>query len=61
MFGKEIHECTPIYMGHVAMSGEGISMRLMGLQVGELFANGSNHLYIEPCADIMSEHRDILS
>ena len=21
--------------------------------MGELFANGSNHLYIEPCADIM--------
>ena len=25
--------------------------------MGELFANGSNHLYIEPCADIMGEHR----
>ena len=33
----------------------------LGIQVGELFANGSNHLYIEPCADIMGEHRDILS
>ena len=30
MFGKEIHECTPIFMGHVDMSGEGISMRLIG-------------------------------
>ena len=29
--------------------------------MGELFANGSNHLYIEPYADIMGEHRDILS
>ena len=27
MFGKEIHECTPIFMGHVDTSGEGISMR----------------------------------
>ena len=25
MFGKEIHECTPIFMGHVDMGGEGIS------------------------------------
>ena len=30
MFGKEIHECTPIFMGHVDMSGGGISMRLIG-------------------------------
>ena len=30
MFGKEIHECTPIFMGHVDMSGEGISMRPIG-------------------------------
>ena len=30
MFGKEIHECTPIFMEHVDMSGEGISMRLIG-------------------------------
>ena len=30
MFGKEIHECTPIFMGHVDMSGEGISMRSIG-------------------------------
>ena len=30
MFGKEIHECTPIFMGYVDMSGEGISMRLIG-------------------------------
>ena len=30
MFGKEIHECTPIFMGHVDMGGEGISMRLIG-------------------------------
>ena len=30
MFGKEIHECTPIFMGHVDMSGEGISRRLIG-------------------------------
>ena len=30
MFGKEIHECTPIFMGHVDKSGEGISMRLIG-------------------------------
>ena len=27
MFGKEIHECTPIFIGHVDISGEGISMR----------------------------------
>ena len=27
MFGKEIHECTPIFMGHVDMGGEGISVR----------------------------------
>ena len=27
MFGKEIHECTPIFMGHVDMGGESISMR----------------------------------
>ena len=30
MFGKEIHECTPIFMGHVDMSGKGISMRPIG-------------------------------
>ena len=30
MFGKEIHQCTPIFMGHVDMSGEGISMRPIG-------------------------------
>ena len=30
MFGKEIHECTPIFMGHVDMGGEGISMRPIG-------------------------------
>ena len=30
MFGKDIHECTPIFMGHVDMSGEGISMRPIG-------------------------------
>ena len=30
MFGKEIHECTPIFMGHVDMGDEGISMRLIG-------------------------------
>ena len=30
MFGKEIHECTPIFMGHVDMSGEGISMCPIG-------------------------------
>ena len=30
MFGKEIHECTPIFIGHVDMSGEGISMRPIG-------------------------------
>ena len=30
MFGKEIHECTPIFMGHAVMSGEGISMLLIG-------------------------------
>ena len=30
MFGKEIHECTPIFMEHVDMSGEGISMRPIG-------------------------------
>ena len=30
VFDKEIHECTPIFMGHVDMSGEGISMRLIG-------------------------------
>ena len=61
MFGKEIHECTLIFLGHVDMSGEGISMRPIGDQMGELFASSSNHLYIEPCADIMGEHRDILS
>ena len=27
MFSKEIHGCTPIFMGHVDMSGEGISKR----------------------------------
>ena len=30
MFGKEIHECNPIFMGHVDMGGEGISMRPIG-------------------------------
>ena len=30
MFDKEINECTPIFMGHGDMSGEGISMRLIG-------------------------------
>ena len=30
MFSKEIHGCTPIFMGHVKMTGEGISMRLIG-------------------------------
>ena len=30
MFGKEIHECTPIFMGHVDRTGEGISMRPIG-------------------------------
>ena len=30
MFGKEIHECTPIFLGHVDMSGEGISVRPIG-------------------------------
>ena len=47
MFDKEIHGCTPIFMGHVDIIGEGISMRPIGIQVGELFANGSNHLCIE--------------
>ena len=37
MFGKEIHECTPIFMGHVDMSGEGISMRPIGDPSGEIF------------------------
>ena len=27
MFGKEINECTPIFMGHVDMSGERIPRR----------------------------------
>ena len=30
MFGKEIHECTPIFMGNVDMGGKGISMRPIG-------------------------------
>ena len=30
MFGKEIHECSPLFMGHVDTSGESISMRLIG-------------------------------
>ena len=30
MFDKEIHGCTPIFMGHVDIGGEGISMRLIG-------------------------------
>ena len=30
MLGKESHECTPIFMGHVVMGGEGISMRPIG-------------------------------
>ena len=30
MFDKEIHGCTPIFMGHVDISGEGISMRPIG-------------------------------
>ena len=30
MFDKESHECTPIFMGHVDMTGEGISMRPIG-------------------------------
>ena len=30
MFDKEIHGCTPIFIGHVDISGEGISMRLIG-------------------------------
>ena len=38
MFGKEIHECTPIFMGQVDMNGEGISMRLIGDPSG-----GMNH------------------
>ena len=29
MFDKEIHGCTPIFMGHVDISGKGISMRLI--------------------------------
>ena len=36
MFGKEIHECTRIFMGHVGTSGEGISMRLIGDPSGEI-------------------------
>ena len=48
MFDKEIHGCTPIFMGHVDISGEGGSpCARLGIQVGELFANGSNHLCIE--------------
>ena len=27
MFDEEIHGCNPIFMGHVDISGEGISMR----------------------------------
>ena len=30
MFDKEIHGCTPIFMGHVDIIGEGISMRPIG-------------------------------
>ena len=30
MLGKKIYECTPIFMGHVDTSGEGISMRPIG-------------------------------
>ena len=30
MHGKEIHEYTPIFMGHVDMGSEGISMRPIG-------------------------------
>ena len=33
MFGKEIHECTPIFMGHVDMGGEGICMRMIGVPI----------------------------
>ena len=36
MFGKEIHECTPIFMGQVDMGGEGISMRQIGDPSGEI-------------------------
>ena len=45
MLDNEIHGCTPIFMGHVDISGE---CTRLGIQVGELFANGSNHLCIEP-------------
>ena len=41
MFGKEIHECTPIFMGQVSPCAR------LGIQVGELFANGSNHVCID--------------
>ena len=47
MFDKEIHGCTPIFMGHVDISGDVSPCARLGIQVGELFANGSNHLCIE--------------
>ena len=40
MFGKEMHECTLIFMGHVDMSGEGISMRLIGDPSGGIVRKG---------------------
>ena len=36
MFDKEIHGCTPIFMGHVDISGEGISMRPIGDPSGRI-------------------------
>ena len=43
MFGKEIHECTPIFMGHVDMGGEGISMRPIGDPSGDPIICVLNH------------------
>ena len=46
MFDKEIHGCTPIFMGHVVANVSPCAR--LGIQVGELFAYASNHLCIEP-------------
>ena len=39
MVDKEIHWCTPIFMGHVDISGEGISMRPIGDPSGGIVCN----------------------
>ena len=64
MFGKEIHECTPIFMGHVDMSGEGISMRSIGDP--EAGSDPRGHLWVTsgvylcagkpPLADMILSH-----